>query len=729
VSTRLAPPAAAVALAALAALAAASAPAAADDELVVTTDGRRLTGEVAARGDLVTVDVPGPREVFLSAAVVASRGAPPAREEGPVYRFNEGVAAAGRKRGEVALVVEDFRWEGPFERTGRVRASLKDPRLGRIELTLVLTTVTPETATLEAVEYEYALGVPTGRLWGVVRPLVDATLEAAEPAALGKAARFFRLAGEREAARSVLARLMIADPEAAAAEEARLTRAALGERLAELERLARVRVDEAVRLARELTPGDAPPGPGRELVERLRAQGDVLERARARLAAAGFDVAPTVAGAARLVGAAERLESAGADVPPALLARLAEPWAAPVGALDLSVAEVEAAAALADAIAALWAAEEPGRRDVRRVARDLARAELPLALKAALLAGARDFAEPAARSAWTRVDYAHPESRDDFHYYVRVPASYRPDRPTPALVVLHGMHSDAEGMGPAWFELAEAYGVVLISPEYVYGRDHGYRFSVEEHAAVLGAVRHAARTLNLDPDRVVLSGHSQGGHASWDLGPAHAGVFAAVMPVIGVAVHERNEGNCRDVPVYCVDGSEDADAPAMNRRTIARLAEAGCDATYVEYAGRGHEAFAEEFDAMLRWALGRRRDPAPAALHLTALRRCDVRRAWLEVAGTRRRLPASNRAGRTHATVEARWADGRVTLRAENATAVTVYVSPRRHDLARELRIAWGGRVLFADRVEPDWELALTDALTRRDGAAAYLAAVTVRPR
>src|SRR5436189_20252 len=65
------------------------------------------------------------------------------------------------------------------------------------------------------------------------------------------------------------------------------------------------------------------------------------------------------------------------------------------------------------------------------------------------------------------------------------------------------------------------------------GENAGYRFSARERASALAALRWARLRFDLDPDRVLVTGSSRGGHMSWDLALRHPGLFAAAAPMIG----------------------------------------------------------------------------------------------------------------------------------------------------------------------------------------------------
>jgi len=412
---------------------------------------------------------------------------------------------------------------------------------------------------------------------------------------------------------------------------------------------------------------------------------------------------------------------------------LLQPWSGPLiedGKLDPKV--LAQADALARATAAYFAAERP--KDTRLLARRFAGSPLPMDVKLAIFSKANTPPSEPARSGGP-ITYSHPKTREKFHYYLTLPPGYDPARATPAVICMHGQVTKAGVMKSFWGRTAAANGLILIDPEYIYGRTQGYRFSEQEHRAVLGALWHAAGSVNIDMDRVYLHGHSQGGHACWDMGGAHAGRFAGVLPVIGVPFLTSSLPNYTDTALYSIDGSLDGGAPVRNQRAVRLLGSLGADATYVEYIGRGHEAFLEEHERVSLWMLRHRRDPAPKQLHLVALRNGDRRRRWIEIQGTRKRLQPMTggrlriRPEPTAAIVQASVSDGVFTVRTQNVSKLRILLSPKLVDFSKKVTVVLNGRNLLPRAVRPDWAFALADSFARRDRRDIHLAQIPLYVR
>jgi hypothetical protein len=125
----------------------------------------------------------------------------------------------------------------------------------------------------------------------------------------------------------------------------------------------------------------------------------------------------------------------------------------------------------------------------------------------------------------------------------------------------------------------------------------------------------------IDENRVILTGHSMGGHGTWHIGTTHADRFAAIVPSAGwasfqtyvpwflrrdelnfppelerifdaMAAPDRAEKmlpNLRNTPVLAVHGGDDDNVPPTHGRYLTSQLEAlGYDVQYWEEAGMGH---------------------------------------------------------------------------------------------------------------------------------------------
>jgi predicted alpha/beta hydrolase family esterase len=174
------------------------------------------------------------------------------------------------------------------------------------------------------------------------------------------------------------------------------------------------------------------------------------------------------------------------------------------------------------------------------------------------------------------------------------------------------MHGGGAGSGDAW-SAQGGYDIALnkldwlaIYPEVLEKTEHGWTDAGTEEW-VLELMERARRTWKIDPDRVVLCGHSMGGYGSWTLGAHHADQIAAIAPSAGAPTPFTDSAgkvtgissgiipNLRNVTVRIYQSDDDPNVPpAANRGAAAELAKAkerwgGFDYEYWEVPGRQHQ--------------------------------------------------------------------------------------------------------------------------------------------
>ena len=208
----------------------------------------------------------------------------------------------------------------------------------------------------------------------------------------------------------------------------------------------------------------------------------------------------------------------------------------------------------------------------------------------------------------------------------------------PLVLALHGSGGRGADMTDLWKPVADATGAVVVAPTEA-GENAGYRFSPRERAATLAALRWARLRFDVDPDRVLVTGQSRGGHLTWDLVLRRPGTFAAAAPMIGAPrlATQGGQNNLRflenvvDLPIRDLQGARDDPRAVSNVRfAFERLASlSAADAKLVEFAERGHDFDFEAVDwaALLRDA---RRDANAARVVLRAAVKGESRARWVE---------------------------------------------------------------------------------------------------
>jgi polyhydroxybutyrate depolymerase len=136
---------------------------------------------------------------------------------------------------------------------------------------------------------------------------------------------------------------------------------------------------------------------------------------------------------------------------------------------------------------------------------------------------------------------------------VHIPASYDAEQPAPLLILLHGYstsgaeHESYFKLGPA----ADARGFVYASPDGTMDRQ-GNRFwnatdtccdfdqsGVDDVAYLAGVIAEIQANLSIDPKRIYVLGHSNGGFMAYRLACDEAEVIATIVSLAGATYADQ----------------------------------------------------------------------------------------------------------------------------------------------------------------------------------------------
>ncbi|HYN98923.1 MAG TPA: phospholipase, partial [Actinomycetota bacterium] len=111
-----------------------------------------------------------------------------------------------------------------------------------------------------------------------------------------------------------------------------------------------------------------------------------------------------------------------------------------------------------------------------------------------------------------------------------VPAGYRPDRPAPLVVMLHGASGDARGGIDPFLALADEAGLLLLAPDSrratwdVILGDFGPDVQFIDRA-----LRHVFERYLVDPDHIAIEGFSDGASYALSLGLTNGDLFDSII--------------------------------------------------------------------------------------------------------------------------------------------------------------------------------------------------------
>ncbi len=198
------------------------------------------------------------------------------------------------------------------------------------------------------------------------------------------------------------------------------------------------------------------------------------------------------------------------------------------------------------------------------------------------------------------------------HYWLALPpaSETKPEGGWPVMFFFHGSGERGNDLakikqhGPPKLHgsKAELKKFIIVSPQCPAGRWW-------DLVALKGLIDHTLATQPGDKDRVVLTGLSMGGYATWGLLAAHPDLAAAAVPICG-AGNPKKAAAFKHVPIQCYHGTKDnVVLQASSDEMIEALKAAGGKPEYTIFPNAGHDAWTEAYadGKLYEWMLKQRR--------------------------------------------------------------------------------------------------------------------------
>ncbi len=324
-------------------------------------------------------------------------------------------------------------------------------------------------------------------------------------------------------------------------------------------------------------------------------------------------------------------------------------------------------------------------------------------------------------------------------YGLFVPAAYDPAVAFPLVVCLHGAGFTGDSYLERWAARLGEFSI-LACPTSMAGA-WWTRLSEE---LVLATIKDVRARYRIDPDRMYLTGMSNGGIGAWIVGMHHAPRFAAVAPMAGGLDQALFPflDNLRHTSLYVIHGAQDRIMPVWLSRNITNeLARLGIAFTYREHewshphAG-GHFFPRQELPALVEWLRKQRRDPYPRrvtvvrdASHLTDF-------GWVRIDATDRIAMFSEQLidqyddlikNKVYAKLTAEVRDGNhIEVNTDRVRRYTLFLNDALVDFSGTVTVVTDGRVSFQGTVTPGVETLLRNVRRRQDVDSLFPAQLTI---
>ncbi|HEY8039070.1 MAG TPA: PHB depolymerase family esterase, partial [Polyangiaceae bacterium] len=185
---------------------------------------------------------------------------------------------------------------------------------------------------------------------------------------------------------------------------------------------------------------------------------------------------------------------------------------------------------------------------------------------------------------------------------LRVPAGYDPQKPAPLVMMLHG-YGSANLLTEYYFKmssLADEHGFFYVAPNGTFD-SKGSRFwnatdaccnfdgsPVDDVGYLTSLIADIRAAYNIDPARIYVMGHSNGGYMSHRLACDHAELFAAIASYAGAVWSDPGKCNpSAPVGILQVHGTADQEVLYDGTMSPAPAADGGADGGVDAGAGLG----------------------------------------------------------------------------------------------------------------------------------------------
>lgn len=196
-------------------------------------------------------------------------------------------------------------------------------------------------------------------------------------------------------------------------------------------------------------------------------------------------------------------------------------------------------------------------------------------------------------------------------YLGYIPPGYnsQPTKKWPLVINLHGSSETGTDANKifwtyfAWSTIDKKRPYILITPQLLTGNSAWSAADVDKLIATITPM------FNVDPNRIVITGYSMGGHGAWDLAEYNPNRYAGVLAIAGWG-NTANASRMKNLPAWAHHGDKDQYVKYANSvNMVNAINKTGGSGSLKTYWGRDHFIHSTVYDDnnVINWILARRR--------------------------------------------------------------------------------------------------------------------------
>jgi pimeloyl-ACP methyl ester carboxylesterase len=275
-------------------------------------------------------------------------------------------------------------------------------------------------------------------------------------------------------------------------------------------------------------------------------------------------------------------------------------------------------------------------------------------------------------------------------YLLRVPLTYREDRPSPLLVYLSG------GAGFAMDAVSSAQDAVAGTDYLVlYPQAAGYWWKPDVARRFDAVLTDVLQRYNVDRDRVYITGFSNGGTGALYYASLWPQRFAAVVTLMGAG--QCNEqikaglANVRSIPLLLVHGENDPIiTPDCSTTTHAALVDLNpvIKPELKILPNHAHDITLQSDDGLtLTFFKDKLRNPFPRTVDLRQSDALASRAYWVEI--------LDGKAGKSDIDARVK-PDNVIEIHSHDVKSIRLHLRPELLPKSGDFRIVWNGKKIFS---------------------------------